>query len=346
MLAVESTTRTGEAHESLREPARALSAALRDEFGTAFAVFDAVTGAEVWGANGPPAGWLLAVNKTEDRGPRTEDRTRRASEGSSLPLGFQPGDVIRLAPFAALLELDERASARFRDLKELLLGLTHSLTAALDAKDSFTYGHSERVARIAVELGRELRLSGSELSDLYLAGLLHDVGRLGIRDDVLRKVEPLTAEEFEHIKQHVTIGYSILADLQPLRSVLPAVLYHHESFDGSGYPDGLAGEAIPLLARILAVADAYDAMTTARPYRPAMTCRQVEEILEKGKNQQWDGRVLEAFWRCRGKIHTIRQRGLSDSFAAALEDVLRLADRDRGKRVRTEYGVLGTLPTP
>ena len=143
-------------------------------------------------------------------------------------------------------------------------------------------------------------------------------------DLVLGKVEPLTAEEFEHIKQHVTIGYAILSDLRPIRNLLPGVLYHHEHWDGNGYPDGLAGDAIPLLARILAVADAYDAMSTNRPYRDALPCRKVEEILTKGAGTQWDKRVIEAFQRCRQKVHTIRQRGVGDSLQIAIDGALRI----------------------
>src|SRR5262249_18047695 len=149
---------------------------------------------------------------------------------------------------------------------DLLVGLARSLTTAIDAKDNYTYGHSERVARTAVELGRELGLGRDDLGDIYLAGLLHDVGKIGIRDTVLHKPGPLTPEEREHIQQHVTIGYSILADLRQIHNILPGVLYHHERYDGTGYPDGLAGENIPLLARILAVADGYDAMSHPRPY--------------------------------------------------------------------------------
>ncbi len=206
----------------------------------------------------------------------------------------------------------------------MLVGLTRSLTAALDAKDSYTYGHSERVARIALELGRELGLQGDELGDVYLAGLLHDVGKIGINDAILAKSEPLSPEEVEHLKQHVTIGYQILADLRPIRSLLPGVLYHHENYDGTGYPDGLAGEAIPQLARILAVADAYDSMSTARPHREAMPCRQVEEVLVQGADRQWDRRVVEAFLRCRHKVHMIRQRGVGDSLQIALDGALRV----------------------
>jgi HD-GYP domain-containing protein (c-di-GMP phosphodiesterase class II) len=277
-----------------------------------------------------PLGWVIAINKL----PAGVRSSAFGSAGPADPPGRQPkaegrtpfrkSDAALLTPFAALLELHGRGSARYQDLKELLVGLTRSLTAALDAKDSYTYGHSERVARIAVELGRELGLSGDELSDIYLAGLLHDVGKIGIRDSVLGKVEPLTPEEFEHIKQHVTIGYAILSDLRPIRNLLPGVLYHHEHWDGNGYPDGLAGEAIPLLARILAVADAYDAMSTNRPYRDALPCRKVEEILVKGGGTQWDKRIVEAFLRCRQKIHTIRQRGVGDSLQLAIDGALRI----------------------
>jgi HD-GYP domain-containing protein (c-di-GMP phosphodiesterase class II) len=297
-----------------------------------------------------PLGWVLAVNKqrSEVRGQRSEVRSPRSEVGgqksevrsqrsevggqqgpSSLtsdlcPLtSFRKSDAALLTPFAALLGLHVRASDRYQELKELLVGLTRSLTAALDAKDSYTYGHSERVARIAVELGKELGLSGDELGDIYLTGLLHDVGKIGIRDAILAKRDPLTPEEFEHIKQHVTIGYTILSDLRPIRNLLPGVLYHHERVDGTGYPDGLVGDAIPLLARILAVADAYDAMSTTRPYREAMPCRKVEEILAEGAGKQWDRQVVEAFQRCRLKIHAIRQRGVGDSLRQAIDGALR-----------------------
>ena len=282
-----------------------------------------------WGANfrsvksllalhGPQQGspgWVMVVNKLASPAAHGQN-----PGGSS---GFGRTEAAVLTPFVALLDLQSRSSDRYLELKELLVGLTRSLTAALDAKDSYTYGHSERVARIAIELARELGMKGDDLGDIYLAGLLHDVGKIGVRDGVFRKPSALSAEEFEEVKQHVTIGYKILSDLRPIRSLLPGVLYHHERFDGSGYPDGLQGEAIPLLARILAVADAYDAMSTARPYRDAFPCRRVEEILTKGAGTQWDKRVIEAFQRCRQKIHAIRQRGVGDSLSRALDGALR-----------------------
>src|SRR5262249_10337019 len=158
--------------------------------------------------------------------------------------------------------------------------------------------------------------------DVFLAGLLHDIGKIGIRDAVLSKQGPLTAEEFEHVKQHVTIGYSILQNLRPIVHLLPGVRNHHERYDGEGYPDGLAGDAIPLLARILAVADSYDAMTTNRPYRESMPVQQVEKILLEGAGGQWDKRVIDAFQACRQKIHGIRQRGVGESLRLALHDAL------------------------
>ncbi len=270
-------------------------------------------------------GYVLALNKKGG----SEGRSREPSGASAETAPhFRRGDAALLTPFVALLRLHAGASARYLDLKDLMVGMARSLTSAIDAKDSYTYGHSERVARIGVELGRGLGLEGDDLSDIYLSGLLHDVGKIGIRDDVLRKVDPLTTEEFEHIKQHVTIGYTILADLKPIRNLLPGVLYHHERWDGKGYPDGLSGEGIPLLARILAVADAYDAMSTNRPYRESIPCREVEERLTKGAGTQWDARVVDAFQRCRQKIRAIRQRGVGESLRTALDAALRTDDID------------------
>lgn len=265
-------------------------------------------------------GWLVAINKqrSDRRFPTVEGETPHL-----VRVPFRKTDGALLAPFAALLELHGRGNSRYQQLKDLLVGLTRSLTTAIDAKDAYTFGHSERVARIAVELGRTLDMPVEELGDVYLAGLLHDVGKIGIRDDVLRKPEPLTAEEMEHVQQHVIIGYSILAELQPIRNLLPGVLYHHERFDGTGYPDGLAEENIPMLARLLAVADAYDAMTTARPYRDPLPVREVEEILAEGAGSQWDPKVVAAFQKCRQQIHAIRQRGVGDSLRLALEGALR-----------------------
>ena len=260
-------------------------------------------------------GCVIALNKKAS--------PSSTSPGSAEPVPFRRSDAALLSPFAALLGLHLRASQRYQQLKELLVGLTRSLTAAIDAKDAYTFGHSERVARIAIELGRELGLQEDELSDIYLAGLMHDVGKIGVRDAVLSKPGPLTPEEILHVRQHVTIGYRILAGLHPISHLLPGVLYHHERYDGLGYPEGLKGEAIPFLARILAVADSFDAMSTSRPYRAEMPSGLVDQILLEGAEAQWDRKVVDAFSRCRERVHAIRQRGVGESLHNALDGALR-----------------------
>jgi HD-GYP domain-containing protein (c-di-GMP phosphodiesterase class II) len=146
------------------------------------------------------------------------------------------------------------------------------------------------------------------LNTIYLSGLLHDIGKIGIDDTVLRKPGKLTHEEYEHIKKHPELGYNILKDIRQIKDALPAVLYHHEAWDGGGYPDGLAGEDIPFLARILAVADAFDAMGSDRSYRKGMSDDRVDQILREGAGQQWDTRVVEAFFAIRDEMREIVNR--------------------------------------
>jgi HD-GYP domain-containing protein (c-di-GMP phosphodiesterase class II) len=274
-------------------------------WGEAFAQFSSVLVMNV--PSGNSFGWIVAV------------RFRNAD--ASVP--FRNADAAALAPFAALIGFANKACDRYLELKDLLVGLTRSLASAVDAKDPYTYGHSERVARIAVELGRELNLADDELSDLYLAGLLHDVGKIGVRDEVLCKHGPLTPEETQHIQQHPEIGHAILKDLHQISSLLPGVLHHHERFDGTGYPARLSGEHIPRIARILAVADSYDAMSTSRPYRKGLAPDRVEQILIDGSGQQWDPRVIEAFQRIVPRLRSIRERGLGESLRQALNGALR-----------------------
>ncbi len=204
-------------------------------------------------------------------------------------------------------------------LKETLFGVVRCLSTAIDAKDTYTCGHSERVARIAVRLGKEMKLSSGEISDLYLAGLLHDVGKIGIRDEVLSKPGPLTPEEFVHIQEHPVIGERIIANVTRLAYLRPGVRGHHERFDGKGYPDGLAGEKIPLMARILAVADSCDAMMSARRYRPELARPLIEKIFNEGAGKQWDPEIVERFLACRHDLYAVYQRGLGQSVYIAVE---------------------------
>ncbi len=207
----------------------------------------------------------------------------------------------------------------YENLKETLFGIVHCLSTAIDAKDTYTCGHSERVARIAVRLGEVMNLSRGETSDLYLAGLLHDVGKIGIRDEVLCKPGPLTPAEEEHIREHPIIGERIISNVTRLAYLRPAVRGHHERFDGKGYPDRLVGEAIPPMARILAVADSCDAMMSARRYRPALAPARIEAIFHECSGTQWDPRVVRCFFVCRHELYAVCQRGLGRSVYMAVE---------------------------
>jgi putative two-component system response regulator len=164
-----------------------------------------------------------------------------------------------------------------------------SLAAALEAKDFYTRGHSERVAELAVEIARTLNMSDRALEALRRGGLIHDIGKIGVKESILLKPGRLTDEEMAHIRTHAARGYEICAPLKSLEPCLPIIRSHHERYDGQGYPDGLAGETIPLPARITAVADSYDAMTTDRPYRQGMTAAEARAIFENEIDSgQWD----------------------------------------------------------
>jgi HD-GYP domain-containing protein (c-di-GMP phosphodiesterase class II) len=207
----------------------------------------------------------------------------------------------------------------YENLKETLFGVVRCLSTAIDAKDPYTCGHSERVARIAVRIGEEMGLSRGEINDLYLAGLLHDVGKIGIRDEVLFKPGPLNPEEFAHIKEHPVTGERIISNVTRLAYLRPAIRGHHEWFNGQGYPDGLIAEAIPLPARILAVADSCDAMMSPRRYRHAFAQPTIESIFADGSGQQWDPNIVRCFFACRHELYEVCQRGLGQSVYMAVE---------------------------
>jgi HD-GYP domain-containing protein (c-di-GMP phosphodiesterase class II) len=230
---------------------------------------------------------------------------------------------LKVMLLARRMLLNHRRQAQaFAQLRESLFGLVRCLTAAIDAKDPYTCGHSERVGRIAVRLGEQMQLPPAVLSDLYLAGLLHDIGKIGVPDSVLRRDGPLTEEEHRHVQEHAALGEQLVSAVAPLAHLRPAVRHHHERIDGTGYPDGLAGEAIPLVARILAVADACDAMMTARPHRPALAPEQIETLIAAGAGTQWDATVVKHFLACRHELCSICQCGLGLSVVEALDHVL------------------------
>lgn len=218
---------------------------------------------------------------------------------------FEPGALRHAAERAGehrrlLLEnrsyrrtLEARVREQARRLERLYLSSIHSLVTALEAKDAHTRGHSDRVAEYAMKLLEELD-TGIDPESMRVGARLHDIGKIGIRTDILLKDGPLDRDEVLQVHQHPSIGVQILSPLLDDQVALDVVAHHHERWDGRGYPDGLAGEAIPLAARIVAVADTYDAMTTARPYRAAATPGEaIAEILAEA-GTQFDPAVVKA----------------------------------------------------
>jgi len=187
----------------------------------------------------------------------------------------------------------------FKDLKELFIGSLKALTSSIDAKDKYTHGHSERVAYISRWIAERLcdkePLDEEQINRIYLAGLLHDIGKIGIDESVLRKTGKLTDQEFACIKKHPSIGAGILREIKQMHDIVPGVLSHHEQTDGRGYPDGLTGEQIPLTGKIVQLADSFDAMTSKRTYRDAMSVEKALEEIERGLGRQFDEKIGRIF---------------------------------------------------
>ncbi len=187
----------------------------------------------------------------------------------------------------------------FGDLKELFIGALKALTSSIDAKDRYTRGHSERVAFIsrwiAERLAETRPLSDEQIHKIYLAGLLHDVGKIGVNEAVLCKKGKLTEDELARIKSHPQIGASILSEIKQMKEIVPGVLCHHERIDGKGYPKGLNGDRIPLIGKIISLADAFDAMTSRRVYREALSIKGALAEIEKGIGTQFDEEIATIF---------------------------------------------------
>ena len=186
----------------------------------------------------------------------------------------------------------------YNDMKENYIRTIKALAIAVDAKDTYTHGHSENVMNIAEELSSELGLEPRLAGSIRDAGLLHDIGKIGVPGYILNKAGTLTYEEFNGImKTHSSLGANIVKDVPFLRNLYKLILYHHENFDGSGYPEGLEGEEIPLGARIIHVADAFEAMTSNRPYRRSLGKDEAIKRLNENSGKQFDPAVIEAFMR-------------------------------------------------
>ena len=232
-------------------------------------------------------------------GAATHERKLKAIEAGVTDFLAKPFSPEELAARArALLELKFVTDA-LEDAEQVII----SLARTIDARDRYTYGHSARVSFYAGLLGERVGLAGRDLAIVRRGGLFHDFGKIAVRDAVLLKPAKLTAEEYAEIKRHPTGGRDLLQNMKTLLHAMPVVYHHHERMDGSGYPDGLSGEAIPVTARVTTVADVFDALTTARVYRGALSRAEALGIMaEEVRKGWWDGRYLEEF---RGVLATL-----------------------------------------
>lgn len=235
---------------------------------------------------------------------------------SQVPLGWLMAIIaFEVGHWAALLFMVPLLLARYSfskytETRELFFGTVSALSQAIDAKDGFTRGHADRVSRIAGAIARELGLSEKQIEQIELAGLLHDIGKIGVEDRILMKPMRLEADEQELMRRHPIYGASILEPSAALRPLVPMVLHHHENYDGSGYPEGLKGDQIPLGSRIIIVADAYEAMTSDRIYRKALGHTRAMEQLVKYKGVQFDPGAVRA-------LEQLIERKGPDSFEAS-----------------------------
>lgn len=200
-----------------------------------------------------------------------------------------------IAQMQLIKDINIKLQDTYNALEQAYLETIQTLRFSVEAKDSYTRGHSDRVSEYSVLIGKYLNLPESDLKLLKIGGLFHDIGKIGIPDSILLKETKLTNDEYSEIKNHPTIGAHILSNASIFKDMIPIVKHHHERYDGFGYPSGLKGENIPLLARISAVADAFDAMTSRRTYRNSLPLEIVKEEIEKNKGTQFDPRIADVF---------------------------------------------------
>lgn len=210
------------------------------------------------------------------------------------PHHWEENEIGYLSIIASQVGLAIENAQLYESLREYYMSAVRALAAALEAKDKYTQGHSLRVARWAKAVAGEMGLSDKEQEMVYIGGLLHDIGKVGVREHILLKTGKLTPAEQKEIQAHPSVGAKILEPANLPKEVVEAVLYHHEDYGGGGYPEGIAGEEIPILARIIRVVDSYDAMTSDRPYRRAFFQERVVEELMRCSGKQFDPAVVEA----------------------------------------------------
>lgn len=236
---------------------------------------------------------------------------------------FYSTDVKLVASLSGTISVFVENSHLYEDLHRLMMGSIKALVSSIDAKDRYTCGHSERVAQISRRIARQMGIEQEDIDRIYLAGLLHDIGKIGVPESILLKSGRLETEEFEVMKTHPTIGARILAGVRELQSVIPGVLYHHERLDGRGYPRGLGDDGLPLDSRIIGLADALDAMTSNRVYRAAMPLDKVEQEIKRCAGTQFDVHCVDA----------LLEIGLKDLLAS----LPRESQNDPLMTVRTAY---------
>ncbi len=191
--------------------------------------------------------------------------------------------------------LEDMVEKRSIQLKDALFGSLIIIASAIEAKDEYTKGHSNRVRLISLDIGKLMNLDNKELQILEYGAMMHDVGKIGVKDAILQKNKSLTEEEFDSIMSHPAVGANIVKNISFFDPMADCIKYHHEKFGGGGYPDGIKGDMIPLLARIVAVADTYDAITTTRPYRKEKTSSEAVQVLLEGRGTQFDPYIVDVF---------------------------------------------------
>lgn len=192
-------------------------------------------------------------------------------------------------------QINKELQETYEKLENAYMESIETLRLAVDAKDIYTRGHSDRVSEYCVLIGKKLGLPEEDIKALKIGGLFHDIGKIGVPDSVLLKEEKLTDEEYSQIKNHPSIGAHILSTATIFADILPIVKHHHEKYDGTGYPSKLSGESIPYLARIAALADTFDAMSSKRPYRDALSIEVIKEEIKKNKGTQFDPKLADVF---------------------------------------------------
>jgi HD-GYP domain-containing protein (c-di-GMP phosphodiesterase class II) len=229
---------------------------------------------------------------------KTKDKVIGVLEAINRKNGiFDEEDKEALTSLANQVAIAIENANLYQELREVFYGTAQALAETIEKRDPYTGGHTKRVMNYSIAIGKAMGLSKKEIENLRLAAILHDVGKIGVRDNILLKEDRLDPEELEKMNMHPQYGSDILSHVKKLRDIIPGVRGHHERIDGKGYPDNLRDGDIPTIARIIAVADTFDAMTTDRPYRKAMSSEAAFEELRKNSGIQFDKDVVEAFIR-------------------------------------------------